>query len=97
MSTRGLPKPSPPPCQESAELTYGKRADAGRRRKIQTRNWDAENGKKGENNTKRRHLLTVQFFCSQIQNEDSPDPSFPYWVDKMCLSASGALWRPFVS
>jgi hypothetical protein len=38
--------------QESAELTRGKRADAGRGRVIQTRNWDAENGGKGENNAK---------------------------------------------
>jgi hypothetical protein len=35
------------PRRESAELTRGKRADAGRGCNIQTRNWDAENGGKG--------------------------------------------------
>ncbi len=45
MPARGLPKPSPtPPRPESAELTRGKSADAGRGHEIQTRNWDAENG-----------------------------------------------------
>jgi hypothetical protein len=45
---RGLPKPPPsPPSRESAELTRGKRADAGRGCEIQMRNWEAENGGKG--------------------------------------------------
>jgi hypothetical protein len=60
MPTRGLPKPPPTsPRQESAELTREKSADAGHGHKIQTRNWDTENGGKGENNVKRRHSLTV--------------------------------------
>ncbi len=60
MPARGLPKPPPTqPRQESLELTRGKSADAGRGREIQTRNWDAENGGKGDNNAKRRHSLTV--------------------------------------
>ncbi len=49
MPTRGLPKPLPTsPCQESAELTRGKSADAGHGYEIQTRNWNTENGEKGE-------------------------------------------------
>jgi hypothetical protein len=48
MPARGLPKPPPtPPCLESTELTRGKSADAGRRREIQTQNWDAEIGREG--------------------------------------------------
>jgi hypothetical protein len=48
MPARGLPKPPPTPLRrESAELTRGKSADAGRRREIQTRNWYVENGGKG--------------------------------------------------
>jgi hypothetical protein len=47
MPARGLPKPSPPPRRESAQLTRGKSEDAGRGREIQMRNWDAENGGKG--------------------------------------------------
>ena len=43
MPAKGLPKPPPtPPPRESAELTCGKSADAGRGREIQTQNWDAE-------------------------------------------------------
>ncbi len=52
MTARGLPIstqaiPPPPPHRESAELTRGKRADAGCEREIQTQNWDAENEGKG--------------------------------------------------
>ncbi len=63
---RGLPKPTPlPTCRESAEFTRGKSADAGRRREIQTRNWDVEKG--GGNNAKRSHSSTGQHFDAGFQ------------------------------
>jgi hypothetical protein len=56
MPSRGLPKPRPTSQRrESAELARGKSADAGRGREIQTRRMEG----RGENNAKRRHLLTV--------------------------------------
>jgi hypothetical protein len=68
MPARGLPKPPPSsPRLKSAELTRVKRADSGRGREIQTRNWGAENGGRGENNAKRRRSLTVQYFAAKFK------------------------------
>ncbi len=53
MLARGLPKPPPPPpCRESAELTRGKRADAGRGREIQMRRMEGR-GKITQNDAAR--------------------------------------------
>jgi hypothetical protein len=94
MPARGLLKPPPfPPRQESAELTSGKRADAGRGREIQTQNWEAENGGKGGNNAQRRRSLTVHYFAAKFKMK-IVQTLLPYCVGKMCLSPSGALWRP---
>jgi hypothetical protein len=89
--------PPTPPRRESAELTRGKRANAGRGGEIQKQNWDAENGGKGGKLRKTTPLLNGSIFRSQIQNEDSLHPSSLYCVDKTRLSPSGALWSPLAS
>jgi hypothetical protein len=60
---RGLPKPTPHP---TTSRIRGKRADAGRGRKIQMRNWDVENGG-GGNNAKRSHSSMGQHFDAGFQ------------------------------
>ncbi len=64
-------------------------ANAGRRREIQTWNWDAERGGEGENN----ELINRSTFRRRILNEDSYYPSSPYCVDKMCLSPFGVAGK----
>jgi hypothetical protein len=90
---RGLPKPSPtPPRRESIELTRGENGIPGRGRGIQTRNWDAEKGRGGENNAKLNNLSTEQYFGA-IFHTKIDSLSSPYCVDRVLYSEGRAYKR----